>query len=130
MNEPEQDPAAADALPPLDEHSPAEPDEGESGSFDAAKINTALSEHLRHGTWTAPAFAAGGDRSGETPTRPDPVAEHLEELAEDMLDLLSRVRGIETTQADVSSRLAELEKTVRDRMFLQAREVDALRREL
>lgn len=74
---------------------------------------------------TAPAPAA---RASEPVA--DPTSEALGELADDMLDLLKRVKGIEAVQADLVARLERIETATRDGTKQVARETDNLRRDL
>jgi len=93
---------------------------------------------LKSGDWRR-LLSLGPAGAGEPPSTPAPstepaaaagIASHLDELAEDMLDLLRRIRSIEAAQENVLERLEQLDKSVRDGAFQQAREVDALRRDI
>ena len=54
----------------------------------------------------------------------------FQEIAEDLLDLLKRIKGLEESQSKLINRLDQLDATVRDGLRSQAMEVDQLRRDL
>lgn len=62
--------------------------------------------------------------------QPDGTAEQLSELADDMLDLLRRVTGLEGGQVEVLARLDRIEQSARSGFRDQVRETDQLRRDL
>jgi len=86
--------------------------------IDVAAIAATLDSHFSRTPWSPPESLATGS-SGV-----------MEELAEDMLDLLRRVKAIEAAQTDLVARLGQFERSLHESLFLQAREVDSLRREL
>jgi molecular chaperone GrpE (heat shock protein) len=96
--------------------------ESEAGNLDVEKLNLALNLTFRPEALNPSPANAGGPAGTN--------AELFEELAEDMLELLRRVKSIEVTCLEMSGRLAQVEQTLRDGSRLQARETDALRRDL
>jgi|GEM_PF-5820712 molecular chaperone GrpE (heat shock protein) len=98
--------------------------------FDFSAVERALSANLK-GRPLAPAAAPQPAAAPEPAApKPDATAEALGELADDMLDLLRRVTGLETGQAEVLARLEKLEAATRDGAKVQARETETIRREL
>ena len=94
----------------------------EAENLDVEKLNLALNLSFRPEALNPYSAKAGGPA--------DTNAELFEELAEDMLEMLRRVKSIEVTCSDMSGRLEQVEQTLREGSRLQARETDALRRDL
>lgn len=100
----------------------ADSGESEAENLDVEKLNLALNLSFRPEALNPYSANAGGPA--------DTNAELFEELAEDMLELLRRVKSIEATSSEMSGRLEQVEQTLRDGSRLQTRETDALRRDL
>jgi hypothetical protein len=106
-------------------------EKGFAAPFDAAMFAAAVDESMRIGVGAVITPFGRADASPEPRRESKPAVEAcLEEIAEDMLDLLQRVQGIESALAGLDTRQGRIEQAVREGLFLQAREVDALRREL
>lgn len=115
--------------PPDNAPEPAAGDPSAALGFDFSAVERALSANLK-GRPLAPAAAPKPAPAPEAPQQPDATAAALGELADDMLDLLRRVTGLETGQAEVLARLDKLDGATRDGAKVQARETEAIRREL
>lgn len=130
-SQPEQAPSnSAEPAPP--------PHRGDSPGGEAADtfpepgdFDERIDQHLQGGSWNPLANLADLKMRLEGDARDgDAVAAHLQELAEDMVDLLRRVVGLEAAQAGLAAQFGQLNQTLEKGLFLQAREVDTLRREL
>jgi molecular chaperone GrpE (heat shock protein) len=56
--------------------------------------------------------------------------ELIEEIADDLLTLLQKMKGIESNQRDVIARMDQIEQSVRELSRSYGREIDSLRRDL
>ena len=115
-------PAEPDPVSPAE---PTEPtaDDGQGLGFDLNILEKAISSN-RMGRGPTPLVPP------PPPTPPDPTSEALGELADDMLDLLKRVKGLEALQTDIVARLERIVTTARDGTRNIARETDSIRRDL
>ncbi len=129
---PDPPPAAPDPPAPAVPVGPVEAGEPAPNGAMGLDLNFGMLEQListnRRAAWM-PSPPAAPPAPPPAPEA-DATAEHLGELADDMLDLLRRVKGLEATQADVIARLERIETTARDGARMQARETDNIRREL
>jgi hypothetical protein len=117
---------AGSGLDPERPRSPLAPDSDPSSealkelSIDLEQFRSTLNLEID------PAASASGRRKPGAPA----VAETLEELADDMLDLLRRVELIERMQAALVDRLDEVARAVREGTQLSWGQFEALRRDL
>jgi molecular chaperone GrpE (heat shock protein) len=96
-------------------------DDEAMASIDIEKINRALNLSFAPGAMQT---VEGKERGG------GPLAELLEELAEDMLGLHQRLAEIAHKQAALLAQTEQNERSVREQTYLHGRELDKLRREL
>lgn len=75
-----------------------------------------------------PAIAAGDDQSGSGADHE--LGEQIEEIADDMLTLMRRVRQIEETQTQMATLVEQINAGLKQQSSSIAREVDALRRDV
>ena len=99
------------------------PSSDEPVSIDQAALDRAAAATI---TLRAPALTGGL----EAPAVPEAIAPVLEDLADDLLHLVKRVGAIEGRLTDMSTRVDELLQIARDQASVNARAVDAMRRDL
>src|SRR5262245_27807203 len=110
--------------PPADVSAPdAQPAGDQGGALELRRLQEVIEQKLRPSPF-------GPHPAGPAAPPAAVAAGHLQELAEDMVDLLRRAKGIEAAQAETVSRLDRLEQAVREGLLQQARETDRLRRDL
>nr|MDQ3806190.1 nucleotide exchange factor GrpE [Acidobacteriota bacterium] len=98
------------------------PQEGDAPSLDVETLNLALSMSLKPEASGAVPTYGGAHGGGGT--------DLTEEIAEDMLELLRRVKFIESAHAELLTRLERMEGALRDTSRQFALEFEALRRDL
>jgi molecular chaperone GrpE (heat shock protein) len=100
-----------------DETQEAQQDRAEDEEIDLDRVNKALGLSIDPQSVRIAPGATGKE-------------ELIEEIADDMLTLLQKIKDIESAQRDMLARLEQIEHTARESSRFHGRELDSLRRDL